>query len=109
MSISSLNIGASGMRAYQSALGSSAHNIANASTNGFTPQTTSFQENTNSGVIVNISPASQQLASQEANQSGTDLATEITNSLQYKTGFDLSAKIVKTADEIFATLINIRK
>lgn len=120
MSISSLNIGISGMRAYQTALSSSAHNVANASTKGYMPQTASFIENTNSGVIVNISQASRQLASQEINQgstvnfgsedpSGTDLATEITASLQYKAGFNFSAKIVKTADEIFATLIDLKK
>jgi flagellar hook protein FlgE len=116
MSISSLNIGLSGMKAYQGALDSSAHNIANASTKGFQPQTASFQENTNAGVIVNISKASQQLANQDVSQnsnsdalSATDLATELTNNLQYKAGFEFSAKIVKTADEMFSTLLDLKK
>jgi flagellar hook protein FlgE len=116
MSISSLNIGLSGMKAYQGALDSSANNIANANTKAYQPQTASFQENTNGGVTVNISKASQQLASQEANlnsnseiSSATDLATELTNNLQYKAGFEFSAKIVKTADEMFSTLLDLKK
>jgi flagellar hook protein FlgE len=116
MSISSLNIGLSGMKSYQSAIDSSANNIANASTKNYQPQTASFQENSNAGVIVNISKASQQLASQETSLnadknelSGTDLATELTNNLQYKAGFELSAKIVKTADDMFSTLVDLKK
>lgn len=116
MSISSLNIGLSGMKAYQGALDSSAHNIANANTKGYQVQTASFQENTNAGVIVNISKTSQQLASQNTDpntnseaSSATDLATELTNNLQYKAGFEFSAKIVKTADEMFSTLLDLKK
>lgn len=112
MVISTFNIGVSGMRAYQGALNSSANNVANALTKGYQPQLASFQENTNGGVRVNISKAGQDLAAQEngvATESGTDLATELTNNLQYKAGFELSAKLVKTADEIFSSLLDLNK
>lgn len=114
MAISALNSGISGMRAFESALESSAHNVANASTSNFQPQVNSFQEGVNGGVIVNISQASKALSAQvngeTSNQaSGTDLSTEITNSIQYKFGFQMAAKLVKTSDEILDTLVNMKK
>ena len=111
MALSSLNIGVSGMRAYQGALDSSANNVANAQTKSFKPEVASFQENSNGGVRVSISKESQALAALESQNefSGTDLATEITNSLQYKAGFQLSAQVVKTADEVLSTLLDIQK
>lgn len=112
MAISSLNIGISGMRAFQGALDSSANNVANALTKNYQPQIASFQENVNGGVRVNISKAAQNLAALDNTttvDSGTDLTTELTNNLQYKAGFELSAKLVKTADEIFASLLDLKK
>ncbi|MFA9274709.1 MAG: flagellar basal body rod C-terminal domain-containing protein [Candidatus Aquirickettsiella gammari] len=111
MAISSLNIGISGMKAYQGALDSTANNVANALTKGYQPQLASFQENANGGVRVNISKAAQELAKQgdSIETSGTDLTTELTNNLQYRAGFELSAKLVKTADEIFASLLDLKK
>ncbi|WP_395007409.1 flagellar basal body rod C-terminal domain-containing protein [Undibacterium sp.] len=111
MAISSLSIGVSGMMAYQGALDSSANNVANALTKGYQVQVASFQENTNGGVRVNISKESQELAAQDNQDklSSTDLATEITNSLQYKAGFELSAKMVKVADEVLSSLLDISK
>ncbi|BBB60362.1 hypothetical protein UNDYM_2092 [Undibacterium sp. YM2] len=106
MSVSALNSGLSGLQAYARALDSSGHNVANASTAGFVPQQVSFQEQPAGGVIANISKEGSSLASQE--QSGTDLNTEIVQSLQFKTGFDLSAKIIKTKDELLGTLIDIK-
>lgn len=112
MAISTFNIGVAGMRAYQGALDVSANNVANAITKGYQPQQASFQENTNGGVRVNISKTGQELAAQNVetrDESGTDLATELTNNLQYKAGFELSAKLVKTADEIFSSLLDLNK
>jgi flagellar basal-body rod protein FlgC len=99
------------MKAYQTALDSSANNVANAQTKAFKPEVASFQENANGGVRVSISKESQALAAQENQNdfSGTDLATELTNSLQYKAGFQVSAQVVKTADEILSTLLDIQK
>lgn len=112
MSISLLNIGSSGLQSYQHALDSSSHNIANANTAGFQPQEVNFQEASGGGVVVNISQngsiASGSSANKATNEaSGTDLATELVNSIQYKAGFDFSAQIVKTADKVLGTLIDI--
>jgi flagellar hook protein FlgE len=105
MSISALNIGVSALQANLRALDSASHNIANANTTGFQPQQASFQEQKNGGVIVNISQASRIDSGGDA--SGTDLATEIVNTIEYKAGFDLSAKLVKTSNELLGTLIDI--
>lgn len=117
MSGSVLNIGLTSLRAYQRALDSSSHNIANANTSGFQPEQAQFQEQPAGGVIVNISQngslafnsASGSItpATLTTQASGTDLSTELVNSIQYKTGFEFSAQIVKAADEVLGTLIDI--
>ncbi|AZP13427.1 MULTISPECIES: flagellar basal body rod C-terminal domain-containing protein [Undibacterium] len=115
MSITALNTGLSGLKAYQGALDSSAHNIANANTAGFVPQQTQFQESKTGGVLVTISKEGS-LAAQTATAetldtstaaSGTELADELVSAIQSQFGFDFSAKIVKTADELLGTVINI--
>ena len=105
MSISALNSGLSGLRGYQTALDSSAHNIANANTSNFQPEQASFQEGSNGGVTVNIS---RQGIAASADASGTDLTTETVNSIQYKAGFDVNAQVVKTANEVLGTLLNTK-
>lgn len=114
MAISALNSGISAMRAFETALDSSANNVANASTTNFQPRIANFQEGVNGGVIVSISQSGKTLAAQGNEQlssqpSGTDLSTEITNSLQYKLGFQMAAKLVQTSDEILDTLVNMKK
>lgn len=106
MSISALNSGLSGMRAFQRALDSSAHNVANAGTAGFIPQQVTFQESPAGGVSTTIGKAAGSAAT--ATESGTDLTSEIVQSIQYKAGFELSAKLVKTTDEMLGTLIDTK-
>jgi len=102
---SMLSSGLSGMRANQTALDVSGHNVANAETQGFLPQQIAFQE-TGNGVTVSVSQEGFRMAAQET--SGTDLTKEIVQSIQYKAGFDINAKMVKTADELLGTLINTK-
>ena len=122
MAINGLNIGVSALQANQRALDISANNVANALTAGFQPSRAEFQATAPSGVVVNVSQAGQQLAQQATGQtngntgntslasqpSGTDLATEIVNQIQYKAGFNFAAKIIKTNDEILGTLLDLR-
>lgn len=113
MSGSALNIGLTSLRAYQRALDSSSHNIANANTTGFQPEQAQFQEQPAGGVFVNISQngsaASGSVTPTDlvTQASGTDLSTELVNSIQYKYGFEFSAQIVRAADEVLGTLIDI--
>jgi flagellar basal-body rod protein FlgC len=111
--MSSINIGASTLRAYQSALDITANNVANASTKNYQPKSANFQENSAGGVVVNISSASQATfenyqAQKVEQDSGTDLNKEMVNNLNYQRGFELAAKIVKVNDEVLGSLINIK-
>jgi len=105
MSISALNTGLSGMQAFSRALDVTGNNVANVDTNGFEPQQAQFQSQANGGV--NVSATAPQTAS-ASTPSGTDLVKETVDSLQYQYGFDLSAQVVKTADQTLGTLVNIQ-
>ncbi|MBJ7312648.1 flagellar basal body protein [Rugamonas sp. CCM 8940] len=119
MGFTALSAGVSGLTANQRALDVSAHNVANASTQGFAPQQASFQENrpAGSGVTLSVqgralSGAAQTQAQQQAQAgerpSGTDLANELTNSLVYKAQAALSVKVIQVADDNLGSLINTK-
>ncbi len=105
MAISSLGAGLSGLQANQQALGVEAHNMANLATQGYAAQSAGFAEARPAGTGVTLSAAGRELA---GGGSATDPATSITNSLVYKLGFELSAKVIQAADERLGTLIDIR-
>jgi flagellar hook protein FlgE len=110
MGITALQAGLSGLQANQQALGVEAHNVANLSTQNFQPQQATFQQ-TPGGTSVTISTAARGLSASDrvgGAPSGTDPASAITNSLVYKAGFDLSAKVIQAADERIGTLLDIR-
>ena len=114
MSVSALSAGTSGLNANQQALGVAAHNVANTSTQGYQPRQAQFHEAGPGGTGVTLSAQGRGLAASEgaataaAAGSGTDLATEITNSLVYKAGFQLNAKVIQAAEERIGTLIDIK-
>ncbi|MBA5689172.1 flagellar basal body protein [Rugamonas apoptosis] len=116
MSIAALSAGLSGLNTSQRALDSTAHNVANASTQGFKPQQVQFQEASpaGSGVTLSQQARAQAAATPAATSgalqgdSGTDLAKETTDALVYKAQFDLSAKVIKTTDQTLGSLINIK-
>jgi len=113
MAISALSAGLSALQANQQALNVEAHNVANLSTQNFQPQQANFRESApaGAGTSVTISTAARDLASTAgatAAPSATDAASSITNSLVYKAGFDLSAKVIQAADERVGTLLDIK-
>ncbi|UTY60849.1 hypothetical protein HPQ68_18830 [Massilia sp. erpn] len=105
--MSALSAGLSGLQANQKALDVTAHNVANANTQNFQPQQANFQEAIPAGTGVTLSSAARGLAQQEG-LSSENMAKDMTNSLVYKAGFDLSAKVVQAADERIGTLIDIK-
>ncbi|HXA48388.1 MAG TPA: flagellar basal body protein [Burkholderiaceae bacterium] len=108
MSISAFASGLSGLHSFQTALDSSANNVANIDTPGYRPEQADFQDIANGGVnAVVTTPHSPSAASISNTPSGTDYATEAVNSLQYQFGFDVSAQAVKAAEHNLGTLINI--
>ena len=109
MSISALSAGVSGLTANQRALDVAAHNVANANTPGFQPQAAAFEESSPAGSGVSLSVEGRSASTAEAGKpNGVDLAKEITDTLVYKVGVDLSAKLVKASDEALGSLIDIR-
>ena len=106
MSIAALHTATSGLQASAGALANSAHSVANMATASFQPARATFQESAPAGGGVSLSVQGRQLQSSET--SGTDFATEATNSLVYKAQFDLSAKVIQAADENLGTLIDIK-
>ncbi len=111
MAISALGIGLTGLQANVKALDVEAHNTANMNTDHFIPQSASFTEARPVGTGVTLSVAARAQSAAEnvgGAPSGTDPASSITNSLVYKAGFDLSAKLIQAADERLGTLIDIR-
>jgi flagellar hook protein FlgE len=102
MSISSISIGLSGMQANMRALDSQAHNVANVSTEGFAPQTASFREAAPAGSGVTLSLGGRDVST------GVDLTSSVVQSLGYKAGFELSAKLVSAADERLGFLLDMK-
>ncbi|CAN7274692.1 flagellar basal body protein [Pseudoduganella sp. LjRoot289] len=107
MSVSALSAGQSGLNANQQALGVAANNIANANTQGYQARQATFSEAGPAGSGVTLSAQGRGLAASEG-LSGSALAGDITNSLVYKTSFELNAKVIQAADERIGTLINIK-
>ena len=117
MSIPALSSALSGLNSNSTALGVTSNNIANAMTPGFSPQQATFQEASPAGSGVSLSVEGRSLAAAEgqgaverggaSGLSGTDLATEVTNTLVYKAGFDLSARVVQATDARIGTLVNL--
>ena len=104
MSISALGAGLSGLYANQQALGMEAGNVANMNTANYQPSEATFAEAGPAGSGVTLSAEGRSLAAAEG---GMDLPASLTNSLLYKAGFDMSAKVVQMADERMGTLIDI--
>ncbi len=102
MGLSALGAGLSALKANQQALDVEAHNVANLSTDNFQPEQANFQESSGGGVTL-----SAQGLSLSRSEGGTDLAKSLTNSLTYKAGFQLAAKVIQAADERIGTLIDI--
>lgn len=122
MSISALTTGTSGLVANQRALDVAANNIANANTPGLQPQQAQFQEASPAGTGVTLSVEGRKLAAGESvsgadataakaaqsRPSGVGLASELTDNLVYKAGFNLSANVVKAADQALGSLIDVK-
>jgi flagellar hook protein FlgE len=109
MSLSALSSGLSALQSNQRALGVEAHNVANMSTQGFSPQQAEFQEASPAGSGVTLSVAGRaSAAADDSAPSGTGLASSATNSLVYKAGFKLAAELIQASDERIGTLLDIK-
>ena len=121
MSITALTSGTAGLTANQRALDVAANNVANVNTPGYQPQSARFQESSPAGSGITLSVEGRRLSAQEntgaqaaqntateQRPSGVGLAGELTDTLVYKAGFNLSANVVKAADQALGSLIDVR-
>ncbi len=92
-------ISLSGMKAAQSALGASAHNIANLSTPGFRRDQVSQTSSVGGGVDVTVRPAT---------LPGHALEADIFGQLMAKNQFLANLAVFKTHDEVLGSLLDIR-
>ncbi|HRK38196.1 MAG TPA: flagellar basal body protein [Burkholderiaceae bacterium] len=93
-------IAQSGLQAAQTRLGSSAHNIANQQTDGFKRQTvTSAAAAPGGGVVVSISQAA---------QTGADLPQDVVDQMSAKHAFVANVQVLKVADRMMGSLLDIK-
>jgi flagellar hook protein FlgE len=96
-SISAISL--SGMNAAQTALGVSAHNIANLGTTGFCRQTVAQMAQVSGGVEASVG---------QVNEPGNALETDMVDQLQAKHAFAANLAVFKTSDKMMGALLNIR-
>lgn len=91
-------IATAGLGAALTHLGASAHNVANALTPGFHRQTVSQQTQSGGGVTAVLGTAL---------DVGVDLATDLIAGAAAVYAFKAGVQVVKAADEVIGTLIDI--
>ena len=91
------NIALSGMNAAQTALDTSAHNVANLGTQGFRRQETVQAEQPGGGVRTSI---------RRADEPGESLETDLVAQLQAKNAFLANLKVFKTSSKMAGTLLD---
>ena len=100
MNISS-NISSIG--SHQTMLNTGANNIANANSDGFVPKDTKLS-NTGSSVTANTRVSDDT----GSKNSQTDLAKELTDQIVAQNGTGVNVSAIKTQDEMFGSLLDIK-
>lgn len=119
MSVSSLDISASALRAFGVGMMTTANAIANVNTDGFLPQRTVYGEMRGGGVRVEsvrqeggqpgrIQTAAERRATTGRVPSATELTREIPGMMTTQRAFEANAVAVRTADEMMGTLLDIK-
>lgn len=98
------NIAVAGLRAAEARFAARAENIANANTQGYNPLTAE-QISTAVGPVVRLS-RQEKLRSADK-QPEVDLARELTDLITIKYDYKASVKVLRTADELNGTLLDI--
>ena len=105
---SAMSISLSGMQAASAMLNVTANNIANLNTPGFNPSRADLVELSGGGVAVSgTSFEDNPQTSPNTQTSNVDLPTELLNLKLGQTLYDANAMVLKTADQMTGTLLNI--
>lgn len=89
----------SGLQAAQARLNSSAHNVANAQTEGFQRQQTTTQS---------LPSGSVQAQTNRLPQTGTELAQDTVERISAAYSFEANLKTIQTADSMIGALLDTR-
>ena len=100
MNISS-NISSIG--SHQTAMNTSANNVANVNTNGFVPKDTVMSNSGNS-----VSANTRVSSDNGSNRSQTDLAKELTEQIVVEDATAVNVTAIKTQDEMLGSLLDIK-
>src|SRR5690348_458918 len=103
-----MSISLSGMQAASAMLNVTANNIANLNTPGFNPSRADLVELSGGGVAVSgTSFEDNPQVAPNTQTSNVDLPTELVNLKLGHTLYDANAMVLKTADQMTGTLLNI--
>ena len=105
----------SGLSAAQVGIGVSAHNLANALTEGFEPSRVEFYEQAPAGepqvgrgVLASVvAGGSNSSSGSEPEPSGTEVAQEIINLTLYSTSFRANLRVLETETELMDELLQL--
>lgn len=105
---SATSISLSGMQAASAMLNVTANNIANLNTPGFNPSRADLVELSGGGVsVAGTSFDDNPQTAPDTQTSNVDLPTETVNLKLSQTLYDANAMVLKTADQMTGTLLNI--
>ena len=96
---SPFSIGASALRAFDTYLSSTANNIANINTEGYSQNEVSFQESPGGGVTTTVG--------RESGVDRVDLSREAVALIEAQRGFEANTKVIKAEDEKFESLLDV--
>lgn len=105
------SIAASGLAVQSTRLAASAHNVANASTDGFRPVEVSAVEQEQGGVTAQIERSAAVESQVDRNivaLSQTDLVKETVGQMGAAAAFRANLAVLRTADETFQSLLDVK-
>jgi len=94
----------SSLQAHQSALNTTANNVAHVNSDGFVPSDTNLVEGAGGGVATSTTQATDNGSA----QSQTDLTKEVTDQIVLGRGFDANVASIKTQDQMTGSLLDIK-
>lgn len=94
----------SSINAHQSMMNTSANNVANSNTDGFVPKNTTMSNN--SGVVT--ANTRESTSTPNYSKSQTDIAKEIPDQMVSLKATEANVSSIKTQDEMFGTLLDIK-
>jgi flagellar hook protein FlgE len=94
----------SSIGSHQTWMNNNAHNVANANTDRFAPQSTTISETQNGATKANTMSGS----SNGSEKSQTDLSKELTDQISIEKATVSNVQAIRTQDEMYGSLLDIR-